>query len=566
MGAPATVQLPWRRLGALLLSEGLLTPDQLREAFEEQARSGERFGSIVVERGWVTGADVAMALAKQAGLEFVDLTEVEVEESVLEQLPAHLAKRFLAAPLEVDEDGVTIVGIVDPTNVRATDDIRIAIGAPVRFVVVEAEDLAYLFRRSYRSEVEVEIEDESLDQVEDAVVREEIWDAATGAPAVRYTNSALSKAIEEGASDVHFEPEEDRLVVRARVDGVLQEITTIPKGMQAGVISRLKIMGSLDIAERRAPQDGRILVRYGDTPVDLRIAVLPTTHGEQVVVRVLHRAAAVQSVSALGMSPAAEASFVRACGQPYGAVIVCGPTGSGKTTTLYTALQLLNQPGRALMTIEDPVEYQIPGVAQIEVRPRSGLTFARGLRTILRSDPDVLLVGEIRDDETAGIAIQASMTGHLVLTSLHTHNAASSIARLKDMGVDTSLLAASLNCIVAQRLARRLCESCREPYAPSDAELELVADGGPITPGLILYRGVGCPRCNGTGFKGRIAMYEVMPIQGRLRTLIEASTEEIFAAAVEQGMRTMKQDGIRLCLEGIASLDEINRVTGDRLH
>jgi type IV pilus assembly protein PilB len=565
VGAPTTVQLPWRRLGALLLGEGLLTPDQLREAFEEQARSGDRFGSIVVERGWVTGADVAMALAKQAGLEFVDLTEVEVEDSVLEQLPAHLAKRFLAAPLRVDEDGVTIVGIVDPTNIRATDDIRIAIGAPVRFVVVEAEDLAYLFRRSYRSEVEVELEDESLDSVEDAVVREEIWDAATGAPAVRYTNSALSKAIEEGASDVHFEPEEDRLVVRARVDGVLQEITTIPKGMQAGVISRLKIMGSLDIAERRAPQDGRILVRYGDTPVDLRIAVLPTTHGEQVVVRVLHRAAAVQSVSALGMSPAAEASFVRACGQPYGAVIVCGPTGSGKTTTLYTALQLLNQPGRALMTIEDPVEYQIPGVAQIEVRPRSGLTFARGLRTILRSDPDVLLVGEIRDDETAGIAIQASMTGHLVLTSLHTHNAASSIARLKDMGVDTSLLAASLNCIVAQRLARRLCESCREPYAPSDEELELVADGGPITPGLVLHRAVGCPRCNGTGFKGRIAMYEVMPIQGRVRALIEGSTEEIFAAAVEQGMRTLKQDGIRLCLDGIASVDEINRVTGDRL-
>jgi type IV pilus assembly protein PilB len=564
MGSPATVQLPWRRLGALLLSEGLLTPDQLREAFEDQARSGERFGTIVVERGWVTGADVAMALAKQSGLEFVDLSEVEVEESVLEQLPMHLAKRFLAVPLRIDEDGVTIVGIVDPTNVRATDDIRIAIGGPVQFVVVESEDLAYLFRRSYRSEVE--IEDESLDTVEDAVVREEIWDAATGVPAVRYTNSALSKAIEEGASDVHFEPEEDRLVVRARVDGVLREITTIPKGMQAGVISRLKIMGSLDIAERRAPQDGRILVRYGDTPVDLRIAVLPTTHGEQVVVRVLHRAAAVQSVSALGMSPAAEANFVRAVGQPYGAVIVCGPTGSGKTTTLYTALQLLNEPGRALMTIEDPVEYQIPGVAQIEVRPRSGLTFARGLRTILRSDPDVLLVGEIRDDETAGIAVQASMTGHLVLTSLHTHNAASSIARLKDMGVESSLLAASLNCIVAQRLARRLCESCREPYAPSDDELEAVADGGPITPGLILYRSVGCPRCNGTGFKGRIAMYEVMPIQGRLRGLIEASTEEIFAAAVEQGMRTMKQDGIRLCLEGIASLDEIHRVTGDRLH
>jgi type II secretory ATPase GspE/PulE/Tfp pilus assembly ATPase PilB-like protein len=294
--------------------------------------------------------------------------------------------------------------------------------------------------------------------------------------------------------------------------------------------------------------------------------VLPTTHGEQVVVRVLHRAAAVQSVSALGMSPDAEANFIRAVGQPYGAVIVCGPTGSGKTTTLYTALQLLNERGRALMTIEDPVEYQIPGVAQIEVRPRSGLTFARGLRTILRSDPDVLLVGEIRDDETAGIAIQASMTGHLVLTSLHTHNAASSIARLKDMGVESSLLAASLNCIVAQRLARRLCESCREPYHPPDHELEVVAEAGTIPPDLVLHRAVGCPRCNGTGYKGRIAMYEVMPIQGRLRGLIEGSTEEIFAAAVQQGMRTMKEDGIRLCLEGIASLDEINRVTGDRLH
>ncbi len=560
-----TVQLPWRRLGALLVSEGLLAPDQLREAFEEQARTGERFGAIVVDRGWVTRADVAMALAQQAGLEFVDLADVEVDASLLERMPEHLAKRYLAAPIRYDDDGAIVVAIADPTDVQAADDIRIAIGGQVRFAIVEADDLAFLIRRSYRTEVEIE-DELTPDLIEETVDREEIWEAATGVPAVRYANSALSAAIEDGASDIHFEPEEDRLVVRARVDGVLREITTIPKAMQAGVISRLKIMGSLDIAERRAPQDGRILVRFGGTPIDLRIAVLPTTHGEQVVVRVLHRAAAVQSVSALGMSAEAEANFTRAARQPYGAVIVCGPTGSGKTTTLYTALQLLNQPGRALMTIEDPVEYQIPGVAQIEVRPRSGLTFARGLRTILRSDPDVLLVGEIRDEETARIAIQASMTGHLVLTSLHTHNAASSIARLKDMGVEPSLLAASVNCIVAQRLARRLCESCREAYAPEPEELELVAQVLETTGNVVLHRAPGCARCSNTGYKGRVAMYEVMPIQGKLRGLIEASTEEIFAAAVEQGMKTMKQDGIRLCLEGIASLEEINRVTGDRLH
>ena len=560
-----TVQLPWRRLGALLVSEGLLAPDQLREAFEEQARTGERFGAIVVERGWVTRADVSMALAQQAGLEFVDLADVEIETSLLERMPEHLAKRYLAAPIRYDDDGAIVVAVADPTDVQAADDIRIAIGGQVRFAIVEADDLAFLIRRSYRTEVEIE-DDQPEDPVEEAVDREEIWEAATGVPAVRYANSALSAAIEDGASDIHFEPEEDRLVVRARVDGVLREITTIPKALQAGVISRLKIMGSLDIAERRAPQDGRILVRFGGTPIDLRIAVLPTTHGEQVVVRVLHRAAAVQSVSALGMSADAEAAFTRAARQPYGAVIVVGPTGSGKTTTLYTALQLLNQPGRALMTIEDPVEYQIPGVAQIEVRPRSGLTFARGLRTILRSDPDVLLVGEIRDEETARIAIQASMTGHLVLTSLHTHNAASSIARLKDMGVESSLLAASVNCIVAQRLARRLCESCREAYVPGPEELELVAQSVETSDPVVLYRAPGCARCSNTGYKGRVAMYEVMPIQGRLRGLIEASTEEIFAAAVQQGMKTMKQDGIRLCLEGIASLEEINRVTGDRLH
>jgi type II secretory ATPase GspE/PulE/Tfp pilus assembly ATPase PilB-like protein len=324
-------------------------------------------------------------------------------------------------------------------------------------------------------------------------------------------------------------------------------------------------MADLDIAERRAPQDGRMSIRVGGMPMDLRCAVLPTTHGEQLVLRIMNRPGGRLGLAQLGMGPEAEAAFARAIRQPYGAVLAVGPTGSGKTTTLYAALDVLNDDERVLMTIEDPVEYQTPGMNQVEVNFKSGLTFARGLRTILRSDPDVLLVGEIRDEETARIAIQAAMTGHLVLTTLHTHNAASSVARLADMGVEPSLLAASINCIVAQRLARRLCMQCRSAYHPEPDDL---ADVGleHVPAESVLYRPVGCAACAGTGFSGRVALYEVMTVHGRLRRLIESgSTEEIFAESLAQGMTTLRQDGVRLALAGISSLDEIRRVTGDRL-
>jgi type IV pilus assembly protein PilB len=324
-------------------------------------------------------------------------------------------------------------------------------------------------------------------------------------------------------------------------------------------------MGELDIAERRAPQDGRVSIRFAGQPMDLRIAVLPTTHGEQVVLRIMNRPGGRLGLRELGMSKDAEQRFARAIKQPYGAVLAVGPTGSGKTTTLYAALDILNEDERVLMTIEDPVEYQTEGINQIEVNPKSGLTFARGLRTILRSDPDVLLVGEIRDEETARIAIQAAMTGHLVLTTLHTHNAASSIARLVDMGVEPSLLATSINCIVAQRLARRLCTHCREAYWPDEHELAELGIEKP-SEDTWLYRPVGCVQCAGTGFTGRVALYEVMTVQGKLRRIIESgSTDEIFAEAVAQGMSTLKQDGLRLALSGVSSLDEVRRVTGDRL-
>ena len=561
---PAELYIPDRRpqLGALLLRDGALTVEQLEWALLEKEASGKRLGEILVERGLAPGTTVARALAEQHGLEYLDLGRAHIDPAAIALLPENLARRLGALPIRFTGAETLEVAVADPTNVLASDDLRLALDTPITLVVVSAADLQRTLDRCYRTTIHVETEAPPEDAAPVADVRD---GTSESAPAIRLANQLIAKAIEDGASDIHFEPQATGMVVRARIDGVMRRVADVPKGLQPAITSRLKIMGELDIAERRVPQDGRISIRYGGAPVDLRVAVLPTTHGEQIVLRILHRASGRIGVAELGMSPAAEAAFVRAIRQPYGAVIACGPTGSGKTTTLYAALEHLNDDERVLMTVEDPVEYQIPGINQVEVNGRAGLTFARGLRTILRSDPDVLLVGEIRDEETARIGIQAAMTGHLVLTTLHTHNAASSIARLRDMGVEQSLLATSINCIVAQRLARRLCGECAEAYVPTDAEL---AEAGAQGIGLetqTLHRAVGCAACAGTGYHGRVALYEVMPVVGRIRRLIEASTEEIFAAAVEGGMATLREDGLRLCRTGISSLDEIRRVTGDRL-
>jgi type IV pilus assembly protein PilB len=549
-------------LGTLLLRDGMLTAAQLEEALGEKDATGHRLGEIVVARGWVTAGAVARLLAEQHGLEFVDLGRTEVDPTAVGLLPEKYARRYGALPVRFLTDDVVLVAVADPTNVIASDDLRFALGLNVRLGVAAAPDLTAAIERTYRTTLHVEAAEEGDD---DGPALEEIQGAATSAPAISLVNSLISRAIDELASDLHFEPQAKQMIVRVRIDGVMRRLTTISKSLQPAVTSRLKIMADLDIAERRAPQDGRMSIAYGGKPMDLRVAVLPTTHGEQVVLRIMNRPGGRLGLDQLGMSADGEARFARAIRQPYGAVLAVGPTGSGKTTTLYAALDILNEDDRALMTIEDPVEYQTPGINQIEVNFKSGLTFARGLRTILRSDPDVLLVGEIRDEETARIAIQAAMTGHLVLTTVHTHNAASSIARLVDMGVEPSLLATSINCIVAQRLARRLCMHCREAYRPDDHELaELGFDGS--GEGLTLYRPVGCVQCSGAGYSGRVALYEVMAVNGRLRRLIESgSTDEIFAEAVAQGMTTLRQDGIRLALEGTSSLDEVRRVTGDRL-
>jgi type IV pilus assembly protein PilB len=555
--APAPAAQPRVLLGELLVHAGRLSRQHLQEALaEQQARPGQRLGEILVERGFASTKVVAQALAQQHGLEFVDLARVEIEPAAANLLPEQFARRAQVLPVRFVADDLVLVAVADPTNLTTADDLRLALGINIALGVADASALEGTIERTYRVQIEIKTESDAaeLSRLQD------VRDAEGTATATDLVNSMLSRAIAEGASDIHFDPQEGELIVRARIDGVLRRMAQVPKLLDPSVIGRLKILALLDIAEKRIPQDGSFAIRYGEQPVDVRVAVVPTKHGEHVVLRILNRAAKLD-LPDLGMHPEAQRLFLHAIRQPFGAVIACGPTGSGKTTTLYAALDALNDEGRAITTIEDPVEYQLPGVNQVEVHAKAGLTFAQGLRTVLRSDPDVLLVGEIRDRETAEIAIQAAMTGHLVLTTLHTNDAPSAIARLQGMGIDPALLATSLNCIVAQRLARRLCLHCREAYTPGDDELTTIglasAEQVPT-----LQRAQGCLQCAGTGYHGRVALYEVLPIEGRVRSLLGASTEEIMAAAVAQGMTTVRQDGLRLCLAGITSVEEVLRVVG----
>ena len=554
---------PWPALGALLLRDGALTVEQLEAALAEKDTSGKRLGEILVDRGFVTPTQVSRVLAEQHELPFVDLAREGVDPGAAGLLTEPLARRYGAIPVRFLSDGAVLVAIDDPTNVVAADDLRLALGTSVRVGVASPKAIANAIARIYSGE-EIEEEEPEPALAQGATVVD-LRDAAASAPAIKRVNQFLSRALELGASDIHFTPQAKRLLVRARVDGVMRELGSVPKNLQPPITSRLKVMAELDIAERRTPQDGRMSLRAGDRSVEMRVAVLPTTFGEKVTLRITNSGAAAPTLDSLGMSEEAGEELRRAVAQPFGAVIVVGPTGSGKSTTLHAALHHLEDDTRVITTIEDPVEYQVPHADQIEVNPRAGLTFASGMRTILRSDPDVILVGEIRDEETAEIAFQAAMTGHMLLSSLHAQNAASAVARLKDMGVDPGLMATSLNCIVAQRLARKLCEHCREPYVPGPEERAEIGLPGYDDASTHLYRAAGCEACSFTGYAGRVGLFEVMPIRGELRSLIESSTEEIFAAAVAAGMTTMRQDGIRNVLAGVTTLDEVRRVTGERM-
>jgi type IV pilus assembly protein PilB len=550
-------------LGVLLIRGGIITQEQLEQALGEKEKNGKRIGDVIVGHGWATSADLAHALAEQHSLDFIEILETTIEPDAAQLLSERFVRRFRALPIRYLGKNQALVAIADPTDIVALDDVKLALGINLKFCVADSNDLdraidqVYIQRPSLHvADEQVELEEEIEDEYDLSFI------ARDAAPAVRLVNQVIVQAIRDRASDIHFEPQERQMMVRVRVDGVTRELATIPKAMQQPVASRLKVMGKLDIAERRLPQDGRCAVRMGGETIDMRIAVLPTTHGEKVTVRVLQRSTSCINLTDLGMSEMAYGSLRRAIDQPFGCVIACGPTGAGKTTTLYSALEHLNEIDRVITTIEDPVEYEIPGVSQVQVNIKRGLTFARGLRTILRSDPDVLLVGEIRDSETAEIAVQAALTGHLVFTTLHTQTAASAFARLQDMGVAPFMLANAINCVVSQRLVRKLCAKCRRESTPSAAEraeLGISRDQS----GTTIYRVGGCKSCSDTGYFGRTAIYEVLSMNGKIRELIGRSTEEIHQEAIAGGMVTLRQDGHRLVFSGETSLEEIRRVVGD---
>ncbi len=550
-------------LGTLLVRDGIVTEEDIERVLAtKDQRPGVRLGQLLVEAGLATPAAISRVLAEQHELDFLELDMRRIETEAALLLSESLARKYHAIPVRFLDEGALLVAVADPTNVMFSDELRLAVGMPVRICVAspEAIDMAILRLHNEAGAVMEEVETDA----EETDDKASVLDLNHDTPSVVFINRAISKALDLGASDIHFTPQARRLFVRIRVDGVMRELSSIP-GSQAGAIStRLKIMGGLDIAERRAPQDGRVAIKRGAESLDVRMAILPTTWGEKATLRILSQGEAPSSLDELGMSDTSRGALERAVNQPFGSVVVVGPTGSGKTTTLFTCLQMLNTPDRQLTTIEDPVEYRIDGLDQIEVNVRAGLTFANGLRTVLRSDPDVLLVGEVRDEETAQIAFRAAMTGHLVLTTLHAQTAAAALQRLTDMNIERSILATSINAIVGQRLARRACRDCSEPV-----DIDSTSFDGLPTPenpeSWKFVKAVGCAECADTGYRGRVPLFEVMTMSDEIAMLVGAPTREIETMAVSQGMATLREDGVRLAAAGITTLEEVRRVAGDAL-
>jgi type IV pilus assembly protein PilB len=496
------------------------------------------------------------------GLEFVDLTEYRIDAAATALLPEALCRRYRALPIG-EEDGKLLVAMSDPANVYALDDIRTITGRDVRPVVATANDVEQSIQKFSGMGEQVEaLASEAADAL-DTEAGVTVEAAVEDAPIVKLVQAIMTQAAADRASDVHIEPTETDVRVRFRVDGVLHEVMHSPKSIQAGLISRLKVMGDLNIAEKRIPQDGRVSLRVSNRSLDLRLATLPTVHGEKIVIRILDKTNALLELSELGFLPQAFESYERSFRKPYGAILVTGPTGSGKSTTLYATLNIVNSIDRHIVTVEDPVEYRLPGVNQIQVNPKAGLTFASALRSILRADPDIILIGEIRDRETAMISVESALTGHLVLSSLHTNDAPSAITRLIEMQVETFLVGSAIDCVVAQRLARQLCEKCKQAYAPEESELIEAGFAESRIPDLgLFFRPSGCQSCSNTGYRGRIGLYEVMPMTEEIErlTVERASSETVKRVAIEQGMYTLRDDGLHKAASGITSIEEIARV------
>jgi type IV pilus assembly protein PilB len=549
-------------LAEILIIRGLMPIETLGPS--DDSANEELAILDLIQQGIITDAQVASARAAQAGVPFVELVDFPIDRAAVSLVPAQLCRRHELLPIGTRGDRL-VVAIANPGDVFALDDVRAATRMQVDAVVAERNDLQAAIDRFLRADGELgeltsALEEQGRPSAAIAAASETPEDDA---PIVRLVNLLINQAIQDRASDIHVEPGEHDVLVRYRIDGVLHEMQRAPKNIQSGIISRLKIMSDIDIAERRKPQDGRMSVVHGGKKIDLRVATLPTVHGEKIVMRLLDNADTALGMEQLHLLERNAAAYQQAYTKPYGMILVTGPTGSGKSTTLYTTLHEVARPEINVITVEDPVEYRMAGINQVQVNPKAGLTFATALRAILRSDPDVVLLGEIRDHETAQIAIEASLTGHLVLSTLHTNDAPSAITRLTEMDIEPFLVGSALDCVVAQRLARRLCDRCREPYSLTAKEFVNLRVGfDPKAPLPTLYRPVGCQACSNTGYRGRVALHEVMTVTEDIERLAvsRASSAEIGRRAIEQGMTTLRQDGWAKAQLGITSIEEILRV------
>jgi type IV pilus assembly protein PilB len=556
-------EIELRQLGEILIAEGVLTEQQLMEAIDEQLARGQTLGRTLVERGTVTEPQLVAALAKQVGMEFVVLSNYPVDQSAVAMVPALLCRRHNALPIARDGD-VLKVAMADPSNVVAVDDFRSASRMQVVPVIATHDDVSAAIDRYCRADTELDELQGELGDTGDGFAELVRMSSSVedDAPIVRFVNLLITQAILDRASDIHIEPGERDMAIRYRIDGVLHEMQKAPKASASGVVSRIKIMSDIDIAERRKPQDGRLSVNHQGRKIDLRVATLPTVWGEKVVMRILDNTTAALDLEDLGLRQANQDKYRKSFTKPYGMILVTGPTGSGKSTTLYATLNQIARPEVNVITVEDPVEYRIPGINQVQVNPRAGLTFASALRSILRCDPDIVLVGEIRDQETAQIAIEAALTGHLVLSTLHTNDAASAVTRLIEMDVEPFLVGSAVDCIVAQRLARRLCTQCQGPQLFSKESLPEKLQPYVTESQVELSVPVGCSHCSQTGYRGRLALHEILVVDEGIERLAVArsSSAEINRLAVDHGMETLLMDGWAKVRAGLTSLEELLRV------
>lgn len=567
--------MAYRRLGELLIAAGTITEEELNRGLALQKGTKDRLGTVLIKNGIITEDDLIEALQMQLGIEFIDLTKVNIPIEMAQAVPKNIAKQYQVVPVKIVK-GELYLAMSDPLNFYAIEEVRKAVRKKVVPMVATLSAVEHAIQVLYGNEGaakaieemkrEAATGNEAAVQADSSFVANQLGEeSANSAPTIRLVNSIIERAITERASDIHLEPHETELRVRMRIDGMMRDILTVPRNLQGSVISRLKIMSGMDIAERRIPQDGRFNVVIKSKNIDLRISTLPTVYGEKIVARLLDKSSGTLSKEAIGLEGADLEKYEKMIHCRSGVILLVGPTGSGKSTTMYTMIDELNTREVNLVTLEDPVEYNIDGVNQVQINEKTGMTFANGLRAILRQDPDIIAVGEIRDGETAEIAMRAAITGHVVLSTVHTNDAVGTVDRLKDIGVEPYLISSALRGVISQRLVRRICPKCRKPYTPTAEELDTL--GLKAADGLVFYKGEGCPNCFDTGYRGRIAVFEMLPITRKVRTMIadgssRAQIEEELKSP-EAGFVSLRENALRLVKEGITTSSEITRVINE---